>query len=342
MPVLTARQVRRALPALAAAAAAVAVLAGASPACGPGRLSAGSPGGARAVFGGTWGSAEEVPGTAALNEGFGFAQTGSVSCASPGNCSAGGFYSFTYTTQPNAKAFVVSEVNGTWGTAEEVPGTAQGGFAWTNSVSCASAGNCAAGGWYRDSSGTLQAFVVSESNGTWGTAINVPGTAGGGAVWSVSCARAGNCRAGGWYTNSSGNAQAFVVTQTDGAWGTAEEVPGTAALNQGGYAQINSVSRAPAGTCAAGGLYTDSSGNQQAFVVNKPSSQQPGPRQAAASPRHAPARPWHWRAPATCHPAIAGSPARGPLMPLGPATTSHCLMAQGGRWPLPGYPGLPR
>jgi hypothetical protein len=49
-------------------------------------------------------------------------------------------------------------------------------------------------------------------------------------------------------------------------WGTAEEVPGTAALNQGGSAQITSVSCAAAGNCSAGGDYTDSSGHQQAFV----------------------------------------------------------------------------
>jgi hypothetical protein len=52
-------------------------------------------------------------------------------------------------------------------------------------------------------------------------------------------------------------------------WGTAEEIPGTAALNQGGFAQALSVSCAPAGTCSADGLYTDSSGQLQAFVVNK-------------------------------------------------------------------------
>src|SRR5215467_730872 len=46
--------------------------------------------GARAAAaGGTWGSAQEV--AAVLNTG-GFAEVNSVSCASAGNCSAGGFY----------------------------------------------------------------------------------------------------------------------------------------------------------------------------------------------------------------------------------------------------------
>jgi hypothetical protein len=70
---------------------------------------------------------------------------------------------------------------------------------------------------------------------------------GGAAVYSVSCASAGNCSAGGDYVDGSGNIQAFVVSQVNGIWGTAEEVPGTAALNAGGGAAVNSVS------CPAGG-----------------------------------------------------------------------------------------
>jgi hypothetical protein len=60
---------------------------------------------------------------------------------------------------------------GTWGTAEEVPGIAalnQGGFAMftsVSSVSCGSAGNCSAGGFYQDGSGHQQVFVVGETNG---------------------------------------------------------------------------------------------------------------------------------------------------------------------------------
>ena len=50
---------------------------------------------------------------------------------------------------------------------------------------------------------------------------------------------------------------------------TAIEVPGTAALNQGGFAEIRSVSCATAGNCSAGGNYKDSSGLIQAFVVSQ-------------------------------------------------------------------------
>ena len=164
-----------------------------------------------------------------------------------------------------------------WHAAIEVPGTAtlnQGGGAEITSVSCASPGNCSAGGDYLDSSDHRQVFVASQVNGTWHAAIEVPGTAalnqgGNAGIGSVSCATAGNCGAGGGYTDSSGHGQAFVVSQVGGTWGTAQEVPGTATLNTGGNAAINSLSCASAGNCSAGGSYTDSSGHAQAFVVSE-------------------------------------------------------------------------
>jgi hypothetical protein len=106
--------------------------------------------------------------------------------------------------------------------------------------------------------------------GTWHTAQKVPGTAtlnkGGNAqVYSVSCASAGNCSAGGYYSDSSGHTQAFVVSQVNGTWHTARKVPGTAALNQTGNAEVNSVSCASAGNCSAGGYYKDGSWHYQAL-----------------------------------------------------------------------------
>jgi hypothetical protein len=230
---------------------------------------------------GTWGKAEVVPGLTALNTG-GFAQFNSVSCASAGNCSAGGAYDH----RPAIQAFVDSEVDGRWGKAEEVPGLAalnKGGSARIDWVSCASAGNCSAVGGYRaDSAGHEQLFVVSQINGRWRRAEEVPGLAalnrGGYAEVtpvSVSCASAGNCSAGGTYTDSSGNAQPFVDSQINGRWRKAEQVPGLAALNKGSNAGMYSVSCASAGNCSAGGYYTDSSTCTiqrcfvQAFVISQ-------------------------------------------------------------------------
>src|SRR5215831_4561720 len=216
--------------------------------------------------GGRWGTAIDVPGTAALNTGF--ATISSVSCAAAGSCAAGGDY---FDGSGGQQAFVVTEANGRWRTAIEVPGTAAlntGGDAGVESVSCAPRHGCAAGGFYADVGGNLQAFVLTEAGGRWRRAIEVPGTAalntGGNAdVVSVSCA-AGSCAAGGLYRDFGGNLQAFVVTEANGRWRKAIEVPGTAALNKDGEAEVLSVSCAAAGSCTAGGFYEDGSGHFQA------------------------------------------------------------------------------
>jgi hypothetical protein len=224
---------------------------------------------------GRWGKAEEVPGTAALNKG-GIAQIESVSCGSAGNCSAGG----TYYRGGSTQVFVVTQKNGRWGKAEEVPGMAalnkhEFALAQLRSVSCASAGNCSAGGYYdQRGSRPFQAFVVTQKNGRWGKAEEVPGTAalntGGSAqVTSVSCASAGNCTAGGFYKAGAGRFLAFVVTETTGRWGQAQQLPGLAAINAGGGAGVASVSCVSARHCAAGGAYADRNDHGQAFVVSQ-------------------------------------------------------------------------
>jgi hypothetical protein len=220
---------------------------------------------------GTWVTAQEVPGAAALNHGD--AELTAVSCGSAGNCSAGGYYE---DSSGQLRAFVDSEVDGTWGSAREVPGTAalsHGGYAEVTSVSCTSAGNCGIGGQYARESRYSRVFVASEVNGSWSSAEEVPGAVAvnqGDArhTW-ISCASAGNCSVGGDYTDGSGHLQAFVASEVNGSWGSAQEVPGTAALNQGGHAEVTSVSCASAGNCSAGGQYTDGSGHLQAFVASE-------------------------------------------------------------------------
>lgn len=236
---------------------------------------------------GTWGTAQEVPGTAALNVSS-QAEVTSVSCVSPGSCSAGGFYGsgIAASAQLELEAFVVTETNGTWGNAQEVPGSDAlnaGQSARIVSMSCTSAGNCSAGGFYSPSVNnslgvySKQAFVVTESNGTWGSAQAVPGIATLNAgvsatVSSISCTSPGNCSAGGQYASAVNDGipteQAFVATQTGGTWGNAVELPGTAALNAGvgAYAGVNSLSCASAGNCSAGGLYINGSNVTEPFV----------------------------------------------------------------------------
>ena len=222
---------------------------------------------------GRWRRVTEAPGTTALNRG-GSAKVSSVSCGAVGDCGAGGSYT---DAAGHVQAFVVNETNGRWGRAIEVPATAElnkGGSAKVTSVSCPSAGECTAGGSYADGDNLLQAFVVEERAGTWGAALELPGSEAlnkGGAAWvtTVSCPEPGECGAGGSYTDADFYIQAFIVTEQDGKWGTAVEVPGTADLNQGGIAKVTSVSCPSAGTCAAAGSYTDDSYRVEPFVVDE-------------------------------------------------------------------------
>jgi hypothetical protein len=144
----------------------------------------------------------------------------------------------------------------------------------TESVSCPSAGNCAAVGAYLDKTGRIQAFVIGQRGGTWGKEAEMPGTgalnAGGDAqAISVSCRSAGNCSSGGFYTGPKGRGQAFVVSERNGRWAEAVELPGMGKLNVRGNAALVSLSCPAAGRCGGGGDYRGKGGLFQAFVVSQ-------------------------------------------------------------------------
>ena len=223
---------------------------------------------------GAWQRAEEVPGTGVLNVG-GNAKVRSVSCASAGDCSAGGYYA---TGKSKFGAFVANEVNGTWERAEEVPNTARldtGHLAGLDALSCNAVGACNAVGDYlmfQKSRTFDQPFVVSEQQGVWGKAVSLPlppGLIAAGQVdpTALSCATTGNCTLGGSYWNRSGHWLVWTASDVAGTWHGAREIPGTAALNAGDNAQVNSVSCGLAEYCAVGGYVTTARKALQAFVV---------------------------------------------------------------------------
>lgn len=222
---------------------------------------------------GTWGSAIEAPGTGFLNaDGVALALT--VSCASAGNCTAGGGFA---DSSAHLQAFSINEVNGEWDSAAELPGietlsgSTNSAFSW---IKCSSAGNCSGVGVYTDSAAHTQSFVDDEQNGTWGTVQETPGdatlNAGGDIEYNeLSCSSLGNCAGGGYYTDSAAHQQAFTVSEVNGVWGTAAELPGIATMNAGGASAVFGVSCTGSGSCSAVGNYTDSASKQQAFVVDE-------------------------------------------------------------------------
>lgn len=223
---------------------------------------------------GTWGSASAVPGLNALNV-SGNAGLYALACPSAGNCAGGGIYKDAANL---TQAFVVDEKNGTWGSATELAGSAAlhvgtktsdvtGVFALT----CVSAGNCLAGGQYDGSAG-IQPMVASEVAGTWQNAIELPGSGSlnadnRGWVNSVACASAGNCAAGGVYTDGSNHMQAFVDNEVNGAWQNTIEVPGTNGLSTTGNTGVSAVACATSGYCAAGGYYYTAGSQINGFLT---------------------------------------------------------------------------
>jgi hypothetical protein len=224
---------------------------------------------------GVWGSPVALAGLSTLATG-GESYPTSLSCSSAGNCGETGFYT-TGSGTTELSSYVVNETNGTWGSAIAIPGLVAlnvGNLSVTSEISCPATGDCVVGGEYALSSTQADAFIAIESGGTWGSAEVVPGTASlnvdlAANVDAVSCSSATTCVVGGTYEDSAGSSQAFVEDETNGNWATATEVPGTATLNNGGDASIFSTSCSSPGNCAATGVYTDSQGNVQTFVVNQ-------------------------------------------------------------------------
>ena len=208
---------------------------------------------------GVWHTASRLPGMHGA---------GALSCPSPGNCTTiGGTFGGNYAQ---------SEVNGIWRTPVAIPGLAALTLPSLRWLSCRSAGNCTVAGTYVGYGGLTQPLVASEVNGTWHKATPVPGmaalTTGGNAeATSLSCGAPGNCSIGGFYGSGPGIQQAFIASQVNGTWHTAVEVPGTAALNKGGFAQIFYYSLAcpTAGNCTAGGWYTTSGGWWAGFAISE-------------------------------------------------------------------------
>jgi hypothetical protein len=210
-------------------------------------------------LGGTWGQAEVLnlaPGQSLTGSGV-----SSISCATAGNCAAVGIVGVGAGDSFAVQGVVVTQTSGHWGTVQAIPGLAAldtGGYVQLGGLSCGAAGDCSAGGSYSNGTANI-AFVVSQSGGTWGTAVPVTGVTSLGSttasqVTAVSCPAAGNCTAAGDYT-SAGVQSGFVVSETGGVWGQAAEVPGLIPSfnNVGDYGDVAAVSCASAGNCTAGG-----------------------------------------------------------------------------------------
>lgn len=233
--------------------------------------------------GGSWSTAVELSlpaDAAATNQ---LAGLYAISCPSAGDCTAVGGYQFMSGADSWAsQGLMASENAGSWGTGVEPSLPAN---AWTpnpqaglSSVSCASAGNCTAVGNYSSNSPGNQGLLLTETAGSWSSGVeaalpanaktSAPGPLEG--IGSVSCASPGNCSAVGEYSDSSGNGEGLLLTQTAGSWATGVEaaLPANAATAQQGVG-LSSVSCPTAGNCAAVGGYIDRADGGEEMLVTE-------------------------------------------------------------------------
>jgi hypothetical protein len=223
---------------------------------------------------GRWGKAIEMPGMSALKIG-GEVFVGPVSCGSAGNCVAGGAYAYDETGF-RFSSFLATERAGRWAKAVSLDRDGD-----IYSISCPSGGNCVAAGVATAETGEYyligDAFVLQQQAGRWGRVKFLPGLRklegfgdpeiAGSWTTSVNCSSAGNCVAGGSYTDRSHHVQGFVVLEQNGTWGKATPLAGLTALNKGGHAAVLSVSCPPRGGCGAGGSYTGQLHHQNGFIT---------------------------------------------------------------------------
>jgi hypothetical protein len=191
---------------------------------------------------GTWGDVQTVttPAGDSNDELF-----NSVSCSSPGNCTATGDDEYS-STGSSIIPMYDTLTNGNWGSAAEI--TTGTGYGYIYDVSCADATDCVAVGTDDNSTNVANAPIeVTLANGTW-TSTELSATDPANTIIkSVSCNDAQDCTAVGQSNDSNGYTNVIVATESQGTW------TGATSLGQLGVGRMNSVSCVSFGNCTAVG-----------------------------------------------------------------------------------------
>lgn len=243
-------------------------------------------GGSYAVVerGGKW-NAVKAPEPPGLGPGTAV-NLGALACPAVGRCVATGLRGLqraivlTQTTGRRWRSAVVSLPSN----ARQDGGETGPAFPTLRSVSCGTAGDCAAVGYYYGSDQATHALLVVDHGGTWGDGIDVqlppdaasppiPDAAIGGFLSPVACPSADSCSAVGTYTteNQDGatyGAYPWVLEDTGGSWaaqGQRLQLPADAATTSdyratgfgSPFMGFTGLSCPSAGNCTAVGGYLD-------------------------------------------------------------------------------------
>ena len=202
-----------------------------------------------------------------------------LSCASAGNCTAVGGY---VDRHGDFQGGIFTESGNHWNQGIRAPVPAGAGpnsdpmqlLNPLTAVSCATADDCAAVGWFvKAGSGTQHGLLLAEHHGTWrASALSLPRGAsapGGVFLTSVACPSKGNCVAVGYYAGH-GKTHGLVVRERGGKWQRAVDaaLPRGAAPASKAHTFLDSVTCPSKGACVAGGSYADRSGRTQGLLLS--------------------------------------------------------------------------
>jgi Bacterial Ig-like domain (group 3) len=136
-----------------------------------------------------------------------------VACGSEGNCT---FAMGSQDASNVGHLLVSTEMDGVWGATQRIPGLTDVQSAGGWAVSC-DTGGCAVGGRLTDAAGRRQAFIASETAGTWGAAQTVAADLNGGGDAEadvITCPRPGTCVIGGEYEDRQFTQRAFIAERS--------------------------------------------------------------------------------------------------------------------------------
>jgi hypothetical protein len=187
---------------------------------------------------GAWGTPQPVPGLAGLPGSGSLSTLDSVSCTGDSDCTASG------------PMFVVSETGGTWGNAEQLPGTSSGDY---TTISCPDPADCTVAALVGQA-----IFTYDEANGAWGQPQQLAMPSSTTYITNdplLGCRSAGNCVIldnmdfqVGTRVNAKGTSGPFAATEiTSGAWGAAATLPGIPPATEIGMG--GGLSCVPGGDC---------------------------------------------------------------------------------------------
>ena len=200
---------------------------------------------------------------------------GAIACLRRASCQAVG----TYDDGKGDEGWAAVMRAGRWRQASEIrPPAGANAIAgvWLYSVTCTRPGTCVATGFYYGRPFGSHALAVIETGGRWRQAVQVrppPGAASFGAsLFSVVCPRVRICEAAGGYSDTPGQGQKMVATESGGRWLRARAVnvwPTNMSNAVESDRSFKSIACARTGSCVAVGPYFDTAGGQPSLVATE-------------------------------------------------------------------------